>query len=125
MTPTIKEKLYSMYPLEELYSIIKATKVESLYYLLPQSMLGIRNSRPSIPTFIKDAVLERDKHCCAKCGSTEHLHLHHVIPYSKCKSHEYENLLTLCLSCHANEHKDLKGIYQLFMNQIETIQSKL
>ena len=41
---------------------------------------------------------EQDK--CYKCGATENLHLHHIIPVMAGGTNEEYNLMTLCSSCH-------------------------
>ena len=48
-------------------------------------------------------VLERDNYACKKCGRTKkeiRLDVHHKNPWRKCKNHEVENCITLCVSCH-------------------------
>ncbi|RDD30977.1 hypothetical protein CR161_09860 [Prosthecochloris sp. ZM] len=63
-------------------------------------------NRPSIPAEIRRAVLVEAGHRCAihtcKQITTE---IHHIIPYEKCKAHEFENLIALCPNCHARVHK--------------------
>ncbi len=49
-------------------------------------------------------VLERDHHQCTKCGSTDSLHVHHVIPRKVRRDHSAGNLVTLCHECHGKEH---------------------
>ncbi len=54
-------------------------------------------------------VLEKDEYKCTKCGSTENLHIHHIIPWKECveKRMDINNGLTLCVSCHLSlEKKD-------------------
>lgn len=51
---------------------------------------------------IQIKIIERDGKCL-KCGNTENLHVHHVIPYSKTKDNSEENLVTLCIKCHKTE----------------------
>lgn len=48
-------------------------------------------------------VLERDGHICKLCGSTDRIQVHHIIPYRYSQSHDLENLVTLCRSCHSRE----------------------
>jgi len=36
-----------------------------------------------IPSHVKQQVWKRDKGQCVQCGSTDHLHFDHIIPYSK------------------------------------------
>ncbi len=63
-------------------------------------------NRPSIPAEIRRAVLVEAGHRCAipRCGNTE-LDIHHIVPWSKCKTHEYQNLIALCPICHRRAHK--------------------
>lgn len=56
-------------------------------------------ARPAIPRELQRKVLVESAYCCAICRypATE---LHHIIPWSKCKKHEFENLIALCPNCH-------------------------
>lgn len=51
-------------------------------------------------------VLERDSFTCQHCGSKEHLHAHHIVRWADCPELRVEltNGLTLCQSCHVQEH---------------------
>jgi HNH endonuclease len=42
------------------------------------------------------AVLERDGHCCRRCGRTDGLTLHHVIPIRDGGGNSGGNVVTLC-----------------------------
>jgi 5-methylcytosine-specific restriction endonuclease McrA len=45
-------------------------------------------------------VIERDG-ACVRCGATERLSAHHVVPAVECEDPTDEaNMLTLCLRCH-------------------------
>ena len=43
------------------------------------------------------------------------MHIHHIVPWSKCKEHTYENLIALCPNCHTQaergdiDRKSLRG----------------
>lgn len=63
-----------------------------------------RKWRKQLKPETRQAVLERDGFCCAHCGDTEQLHIHHRLPRSKGGSDELPNLVTLCAQCHVNEH---------------------
>jgi hypothetical protein len=56
----------------------------------------------------RNAVLKRDEHSCVRCGDTDDLQVHHIIPRSKGGENEIENLATLCTACHFAAH----GIHQ-------------
>ncbi|EMA68834.1 pCQ3_20 [Halorubrum aidingense JCM 13560] len=54
----------------------------------------------SLSTQVRNAVLDRDGNKCRRCGSTEILEVHHIIPYSRGGKDEVQNLATLCQECH-------------------------
>ncbi|WP_281962458.1 HNH endonuclease [Bacteroides nordii] len=57
------------------------------------------NKRPPIPRDVVDTVWNRDGGKCVYCGSTENLHLDHIIPFSKGGDTSVENLQLLCQKC--------------------------
>jgi 5-methylcytosine-specific restriction endonuclease McrA len=59
-------------------------------------------SRESIPAELKRKVLVEAGHRCAipACRSVVGVDIHHIIPWAKCKKHEYKNLIALCPNCH-------------------------
>lgn len=65
---------------------------------------------------LRRKVYSRDDYKCQKCGgeggphgNTE-LHAHHITPRSKGGSDDMNNLVTLCDTCHNNQHAhDIKG----------------
>lgn len=65
---------------------------------------------------IREAVISRDK-CCAVCGETSGLEVHHVIYRSKGGTDDMGNLVTLCKSCHAEKHKG-EPIYRLMVKSV-------
>jgi 5-methylcytosine-specific restriction endonuclease McrA len=52
----------------------------------------------------RDRALRRDDNKCTKCGATEDLHVHHIIPITHGGGHEMDNLKTLCGPCHKSAH---------------------
>lgn len=64
-------------------------------------------NRPSIPKAMQRNVLVEAGHRCAipTCRSMAGLHLHHIIPWSKCKRHKENNLIALCPNCHFQVHQ--------------------
>ena len=70
------------------------------------------------------------KSYCEKCGSTEPLFLHHIIPLSWGGKSSEENCITLCETCHRAVHKRLAkhlnrgrllGYLSPYSNEIETL----
>jgi len=55
----------------------------------------------------RNEVLLRDNFTCQVCGSTTNLHVHHTNYFKRAKAWEYEHiwLVTLCETCHTNEHE--------------------
>lgn len=56
---------------------------------------------------LRQMVLKRDNYTCQKCGNTEHLHCHHIIPASidPIESADMDNCITYCKWCHVQVHK--------------------
>ena len=51
------------------------------------------------PTKLPD-VLDQQTHACAKCGDTNAIHQHHIIPRVEAGKDNSDNLIDLCWSCH-------------------------
>ena len=51
----------------------------------------------------RNAVLQRDKYKCKKCGSKKNLQVHHLT-YEHFKHEPLEDLVTLCRNCHSKIH---------------------
>jgi hypothetical protein len=66
-----------------------------------------------IPTYVKDIVRKRCKRKCVHCGSKKNLHFHHIVHFSKGGQNTPSNLILLCASCHAEEHKGEKCYHML------------
>ena len=49
---------------------------------------------------IRNIVLERDHNKCQICNSRNNLHIHHIVKRRNGGSHDPDNLITLCASCH-------------------------
>jgi len=56
---------------------------------------------------LRQMVFERDNYECQKCGSTEHLHCHHIegIRWNPLESADIDICVTLCKHCHIEVHK--------------------
>ena len=58
---------------------------------------------------LRKQALERDRYICQLCGSmTKQFNVHHRDENKK--NNTLENLITLCVECHATEHYYLKGV---------------
>jgi hypothetical protein len=64
-----------------------------------------RRNAPVVQAW-RAAVLDRDGHTCTRCGATENLHAHHVVRWADepLLRVSLENGITLCESCHVEEH---------------------
>ena len=62
-----------------------------------------QGTKPQDWTARRRFVLERDGHRCTRCGSSAHLHVHHINKRSESIDHTTPNLVTLCIHCHAKE----------------------
>ena len=70
-------------------------------------------------------ILERDKWTCTSCGNTEEtLHVHHIF-YDAIYQNPWEYpdycLITLCVSCHQDEHIAYKFALNSLQHQIAKI----
>jgi hypothetical protein len=66
----------------------------------------VDNVRPSIPAELERSILVEAGHRCAipTCRQIE-IEIHHIIPWERCKNHEYDNLIALCRNCHSRSDK--------------------
>lgn len=67
---------------------------------------------------VRDSVLKRDGYCCAECGRTDRLEVHHIHHRADGGTDDPDNLITLCMVCHAEQHKG-EPIHRLMMANIE------
>ncbi|MEU3222612.1 HNH endonuclease signature motif containing protein [Streptomyces sp. NPDC006976] len=78
-------------------------------------------ARPKIPAELKRQVLLEAGHQCAipTCKKTP-VEIAHIVPWSRVKSHKFENLIALCPACHARYDRtkeiDRKSIRQYKVN---------
>jgi Zn finger protein HypA/HybF involved in hydrogenase expression len=54
---------------------------------------------------VQKEVKEKYKNKCAHCESEQNLQLHHLEYFSKGGQNTADNLILLCVSCHAEQHK--------------------
>lgn len=83
--------------------------------------------RPPIPSELKRRILVEAGHRCA-IPTCRHIQvvIHHIIPWTKCKRHEYENLIALCPNCHVradSEEIDRKSL-RIYKNKLRFLHDK-
>jgi 5-methylcytosine-specific restriction endonuclease McrA len=69
---------------------------------------------------LRQMVLERDNYTCQKCGSTENLQCHHILPVAvePLLSADVDNCITLCYNCHRKAHKQDGCRYGQLRNEV-------
>jgi 5-methylcytosine-specific restriction endonuclease McrA len=73
-------------------------------------LMCLRQKQPRIKLereeymFARNLVLERDGWRCQECGSVKNLQVHHLKARSQLGGDTMQNLITLCVSCHAKVH---------------------
>jgi 5-methylcytosine-specific restriction endonuclease McrA len=72
--------------------------------------MRVRQKQPRVKLDVTDyalvrkLVLERDGWRCQDCGSVKNLQVHHLKTRSQLGGDTMQNLITLCVSCHAKVH---------------------
>jgi len=87
----------------KIYKIIRAER-RGLLLKKGENKLGYPSSESwkKISTYIK----KQDEHTCHLCKKTNvELHVHHIVYLSNYGTNRRKNLITLCRSCHEDEHK--------------------
>jgi len=64
---------------------------------------GVRCWRGTEWRSLAKEIRKRDNYMCVDCGSCKNLSVHHIIPYRITKDNSFDNLETLCRSCHAKK----------------------
>lgn len=59
--------------------------------------------RNRIPTDVREAVYKRDGFKCVRCGTSNHLSLDHIFPWSLGGSDDPDNLQTMCRPCNSRK----------------------
>jgi 5-methylcytosine-specific restriction protein A len=57
---------------------------------------------------LRRQVLERDGWRCQDCGAAKALQVHHLRARSQLGGDFMQNLITLCASCHAKRHRQIR-----------------
>jgi len=58
-----------------------------------------KRRREAIPESTRLSIMARAGYCCEHCGSDQHLHIDHIVPFSKGGSNDIKNLQLLCRDC--------------------------
>lgn len=67
-------------------------------------MRAYRKRGAGVPNDVRKMVYRRDGFQCIACGDSRGLQIHHVVHRSVGGSDFPENLVTLCMKCHAAAH---------------------
>lgn len=86
--------------------------IKQLRKIMNGQLKRVTESR-SIPKLVKLNVFTRDGGRCKKCKESKKLHYHHIKKYSDGGENTSDNLILLCASCHAEEHKEDKSYHML------------
>lgn len=70
-----------------------------------------------MPSDLRAEVVAADGGRCRFCGTTQDLHVHHVVYGAGRREHVRSNLITLCQEHHMTVHSD-KGKYQTLCQQV-------
>lgn len=65
-----------------------------------RSRMRDRGISRTIPSAVKDAVIERDKAVCVVCGSSKQIEFHHRVPVAEGGDHGIDNIELRCFNCH-------------------------
>ena len=82
--------------------------LDSIIPLSSHKYSGTSKDYPDNWESLRSSALSRDGHRCGNCGSTNNLHVHHIVPMSKGGSNILSNLRTLCEDCHARLHPHMR-----------------
>lgn len=95
---TRKEETWSRF--NELLALASQNSFYDDYVTL-DGKITIVNDRPPIPADLRRRILVEAGHRCAihTCKHPE-VDVHHIIPWEKCREHDYDNLIALCPNCH-------------------------
>lgn len=78
--------------------------VKQLRLIMDGKLKRVSESR-DIPKLVRLSVFIRDGGKCCRCEEKKKLHYHHIVRFADGGENTKENLMLLCVSCHAEEHK--------------------
>jgi len=59
----------------------------------------------------RSVIISENDNKCARCNSTDNLNVHHIKPLNRGGTHELNNLLVLCFTCHMEWEKRFKNFW--------------
>lgn len=83
--------------------------------------------RRNISFKVRKAILTRDNFKCNICGATNRqsmLEVDHIIPFVKGGTNDFDNLVTLCVSCNRGKNDDILRIKKLKTKLDEFLEKK-
>lgn len=99
---------------------ITETELKRIRMVLSGEVDSIEVER-AIPDVVKDEVYKKYKGQCGKCGDKRKLHYHHIKHFADGGLHQVNNLVLLCVMCHAGEHKD-ELVFRMLMSIAEELE---
>ena len=91
----------------------KEVRLLRAYFVRLIDLERTENARPEASEYEeqKERIRARDSYrcvCCLRGFAQGELHVHHVIPLSRCGTNSDSNLVTLCHPCHNKQHPDFQ-----------------
>jgi len=100
-----------MYDVSCLYGLQGKCKIWELAHLplacLLESTGGLFSYEVKMRDIVRKRILEKCKHRCMNCGSTEKLEVDHIIPLTRGGRHDEDNMQILCKSCNCKKHNSI------------------
>jgi len=73
---------------------------------------------------VRTIVLERDGYTCQYCGSSQRLHIDHIIPIVRGGSNAFENLITSCRPCNQSKGSKLPCDWEIARGNVAFTQNE-
>jgi len=129
----LREKGFSYGNIARIFNISRQRvhQITSGYHAINLSLhhKGKRtNSQNFYLTEIRKVIFERDHNTCQRCGTSNHLLIHHFDDDDR--NNELMNLILLCTPCHLNLHRpsnqeDNQGDIAMDSTEIKTLRKRL
>ena len=105
---SLRDKGFSYGKIASVFNISRQRvhQITSGYHAINKS-LHHKGKRTNSPTFylteIRRIIFERDNNTCQRCGTREHLLIHHLDTNDR--NNDLTNLIVLCTPCHLALHR--------------------